>query len=267
MLHLFCLRVMFATAVIFSAQLVAPQALAQQPVDSGDFQDGAGGAPSNQDSEAVPGLSMGTPSYAGTGCPQGTLAATLSPDQTALSILFDQYVVRVSGAPKAQARMNCQIQIPFQVPAGYRVAIVKMDYRGFTSVPAGARSTFGAGFSYLEFNGVPTKEKRVVRAKVFSGPRSENFELSSQIAGPPFSPCGKNFVLQAESILNAQSNAAGEEVVTAVDSLDTATQPVVYSLRWRRCDGSSPSVPGPLPPGVHPPARPIPCPPNRPRCR
>ena len=44
-----------------------------------------------------PGISLGYPGYGGTGCPQGTASATLSPDGTALSVLFDQFVVEAGG--------------------------------------------------------------------------------------------------------------------------------------------------------------------------
>jgi hypothetical protein len=195
---------------------------------------------------------MQLPSYSGTGCPQGTVSATLSPDQRSLSILFDQYIAQAGGnTGQSRIAIGCQLNIPFNVPAGYRVQVVKMDYRGFTSVPQGARSTFGAGFRYLEVNGVPTGAKRVLRAKVFTGPRQENFQVSSMLRDENWSPCGKNFILAAESYVNAQTNRMNEQVVTTVDSLDAAQTPVIYSLRWKRCSaqGDRPGPrPGPFPP-------------------
>src|SRR4051812_3639288 len=66
--------------------------------DNASFNNGAGAAPPNQDSDPVPGLSMQTPTYSGAGCPQGSVSAALSPDSRELSILFDNYIVRAGGA-------------------------------------------------------------------------------------------------------------------------------------------------------------------------
>src|SRR3982750_1792818 len=42
-------------------------------------------------------ISLGQPGYGGTGCPGGSVSATLSPDAKSLSILFDQYQVEAGG--------------------------------------------------------------------------------------------------------------------------------------------------------------------------
>jgi hypothetical protein len=252
---------------------------AQAQDDSGQFVNGNAGAPPNTDSENVPGAVMQTPSYAGTGCPQGSASATLSPDGKTLSVLFDSYVAEAGGgAPMARDSKGCQINIPFIVPPGFAVQVVKMDYRGFTSLPAGSRSTFGAGFRFLEVNERLTNAPRVVRASVMQGPKTENFVLTSVIQGRPFSPCGQNFILAAESTLNVQSNRAGEQTISTVDSVDAVQTPVVYSLRWKRCGGQGegrPDSPPGRPPGVGggpppggpgrpfpPPGRPFPPPPG-----
>ncbi len=230
--------------------------------DSGQFIQGDLGQAPNQDSENVPGLAMQMPTYSGNGCPQGSATAVMSADGRTLSVLFDSYVVE-AGQHVATTRdsKGCQINIPFLVPPGYSVQVVKMDYRGFTSLPAGSRSTFGAGFRFLEINGRETNSPRVLRATVMQGPKSENFILTSEIRGRSSSPCGQNFVLAAESTLNVQSNRAGEQTLSTVDSLDAIQTPVVYSLRWQHCKGTG-SIEAP-PPGGPRPGRPGP-PPGRP---
>lgn len=226
---------MRTTFVFFAAVLaLVGSRSANAQVDNGNFSDGRGSAPANLDSEHVPGLGMRQPTYGGSGCPQGTVSAVISPDQRTLSVLFDNYIARAA-LGRTRHAVDCAINIPFDVPPGYRVQVVKMDYRGFTSVPAGARSTFGAGYRFLEINGQPVDEKRVMRAKVFVGPREENFTISSDIRGAHWSPCGQRFTLQTESRILAQTNTAGQEVLTTVDSLDAVAQPAVYYLRWQRC--------------------------------
>ena len=248
-------RLLLFCSFLFSS-LVVNVASAQLADNSGNFSNYDEGAPPNTDSDSVPGLQMQTPSYSGTGCPQGSVSATLSPDGTSLSLLFDAYVTEAGGTTgQLRAAKNCQINIPFTVPPGYAVQVVKMDYRGFVAVPTGARSTFGAGFRFVEINGRSTNSRRVLRASVMTGPRQENFVLSSIVRGPEFSPCGRSFVLAAESMLNVQSNRAGEGAVSTIDSLDATETPVIYSLRWKRCGGQlgpgadgRPPHPAPRPP-------------------
>ena len=84
-------------------------------------------------------LQLGQPDYAGTGCPGGSAAVSLSPDQTSISILFDQYVVEAGGA-KSYERKNCNIAISVKVPQGYSVSVFAINYRGFTGLRSGAKA-------------------------------------------------------------------------------------------------------------------------------
>jgi hypothetical protein len=64
-------------------------------------------------------ISLGKPGYGGTGCPEGTVSATLSPDAKSLSLLFDHYQISVGGATgKSFDRKSCNIAIPVHVPQG-----------------------------------------------------------------------------------------------------------------------------------------------------
>ena len=253
-------------------------------VDQGDFVEGDVGRAPNQDSERPQGLYMHHPSYGGTGCPQGSSTAVLSPDGLTLSVLFDQYQIEVQSRDERRA-VGCEIRIPFTVPRGYSVQIVKMEYRGFTSLAPGARSTFGAGFRF-EARGIrPDDEGRVLRAHVMRGARTGDFMVSSYIPQSRFSPCGQDFTLIAESYLNLMANRAGDHSMSQIDSMDSVQRPVRYALRWIRC-GDGPRPPGigprPQPPGpgqppvevvpgggpggghVVPPGRPMPPPPPPP---
>lgn len=247
--------------LVTSLVLASPSTSYGQVDDTGNFTEGDLGTPPNGDSESVPGLTMHQPSYSGTGCPDGSATAVLTADGRTLSVLFDSYVAEAGNhVGTTRVAKGCQVNIPFSVPAGYAVQVVKMDYRGFTSLPQGSRSTFGAGFRFLEVNGRATAARRVLRANVMTGPRSENFTLTSLIPKAEFSPCGQNFVLAAESHLNVQSNRAGEQALSTVDSLDAVQTPVKYSLRWVRCqpgrdDGRFDPTRPPRPP-VRPPVRP-----------
>ena len=70
------------------------------------------------------GITLGEPSYGGTGCPAGSVGVSLSPDATSLSLLFDTYVVEAGGTTgRSFDRKACNVAIPVSVPQGYSVTI------------------------------------------------------------------------------------------------------------------------------------------------
>lgn len=230
----------FALLAIAAASLNAEA----QTTDDGELEEGDVGKAPNTDSEAVPGLGMELPDYGGSGCPQGSISAILSPDQRTLSVLFDAYVARAGGdTGQPRSALNCKLKIPFNVPAGYRVQVVKMDYRGFISVPLGANAVFSASVHYLEKDGRPTKTPKFRRGKIFKGPRQEEVMLTSFLRGQHWSPCGQSFVLMAESRLAVNTNPSHDDALSAIDSMDAVQKPVRYSLRWQKCNAERPERP------------------------
>lgn len=229
---------LFASSLI--ALLATTSVTNAQEVDSGEFSSGDEGPAPNGDSESVGGVRIEQPTYQGTGCRRETVSASLSPDQKSLSILFDSYIAEAGTSVGRQThQLGCQINIPFTVPKGYSVQIVKMMYRGFHAIPKGAKATLQAGIRYKEFNGRETGLKRVLRAKVFEGPREDEFIVTSVMKGFPWSPCGKSFVLAAETKLKLQANFRNDDMISTIDSLDTVTTPTVYHLRWQKCRPAS----------------------------
>ena len=74
-------------------------------------------------------ITLGEPGYGGTGCPGGSVSATLSPDATSLSLLFDSYQVEAGGETgKKFDRKSCNIAIPVHVPHGISISILSIDY-------------------------------------------------------------------------------------------------------------------------------------------
>lgn len=216
--------------------LIVGQISRADDVDNGEFNRGNAGQAENQDSEVVPGLKFEAQTYGGSGCPQGSVAAALTPDQKELSLLFDNYVIRAGGATNQRhATGNCQVKLNFTVPPGYQAQIVKIDYRGFENVPAGAGARISTTFGYDEWNGRPMNMRRFGRWTNFIGPSQQNFQLSSRIHAPPFSPCGRSFTLRTDSVAQVHTNQQNEETILSVDSIDAVALPIKLSMRWKRC--------------------------------
>ncbi|OFZ55359.1 MAG: hypothetical protein A2428_13545 [Bdellovibrionales bacterium RIFOXYC1_FULL_54_43] len=176
------------------------------------------------------GLVLGHPTYGGTGCPRGSASVTLSPDQQALSILFDQFTLEAGGmSGKRIDRKGCNIAIPFQVPQGFSVSILEVDYRGFYSLPRSAFSQFNVEYFFAGGRG-PSFSKR------FFGPASQDFTIDHALSAVAtvWSPCGASVILRTNASMFVQTNSRGEQAIASVDSMDLRSG-IVYHLLWKRC--------------------------------
>ena len=173
-------------------------------------------------------IQLGFPGYGGNGCPSGSASVSLSPDQTSLSILFDQYVVEAGNGRRID-RKSCNIAIPVRVPQGYSVSIFQVDYRGFNGLPSGARSTFNVEYFFAGGRGVRQTSN-------FRGPLSEQYAITDRLAATAvvWSACGAETNLRVNTSMMVQSNRWDEQALATVDSADISAG-VIYHLQWRRC--------------------------------
>lgn len=175
-------------------------------------------------------IRLGNPGYGGTGCPAGSASATLSPDQTALSIIFDQFVVEAGGITgKTIDRKNCSVAIPVHVPQGFSISIFKVDYRGFNAVPAGGMSVFNAEYFFAGMQGPRSQ-------RVFSGPQNDQYLISDDLitSALVWSPCGADVNLRVNASMMARTNSRREQIMSTVDSADLSSG-MIYHIQWRRC--------------------------------
>lgn len=177
------------------------------------------------------GLVLGQPAYGGTGCPAGTASVTLSPEQDAISILFDQFVTEAGNTTgKRVDRKACNLSIPVSVPQGYSLSVIQTDYRGFNLIPAsGAYNRLDTEYFWAGIRGPRF-------SRVYSGPANENYTQSNGILAGAlvWSPCGTSVTLRVNSSIMSQSNARMDQTMMTVDSADI-TSGLLYHLQWRRC--------------------------------
>jgi hypothetical protein len=238
----FLLKISFAIL----ASLVAPQihsALLTQasaetdedPLQSGeeDFQNGNNTEKGNEDSDTIVGVQLGQPSYGGSGCPQGTMSATLSPDSKTLSVIFDQFMSRADATTAKRVMNDCNMRIPVSVPAGYKVQATRIDYRGYAAAPKSGRGVLKVQYQMYDSSG-SALGKEIKRRKIFPGPRDDMYLVSSRVKVGPASGCGKNFTLGITGRAIAVTNKKGEDAIMTVDTVDSS-ETVRYFLRWKKC--------------------------------
>jgi Domain of unknown function (DUF4360) len=93
-------------------------------------------APAARDDKPNPNeVHFETISYAGSGCPAGTVSNIASDDKTILTSVFDQFVAAVGpGIPITGSRKNCQMTLKIHYPGGFQFSIFEADYRGFVQL-------------------------------------------------------------------------------------------------------------------------------------
>lgn len=174
-------------------------------------------------------IRLGKPGYGGTGCPDGTASVTLSPDAKSLSILFDEYYVEAGGSTgKSLDRKACNIAIPVHVPQGLSVSILAIDYRGYNSLPSGARTTFAVEYFFAGAQGPKF-------TKTFNGPLDKDYLIKNKLQAQAlvWSRCGADVNLRTNSSIRVQTRQ-NKEALATVDSEDVSAA-IVYALQWKKC--------------------------------
>ena len=172
---------------------------------------------------------LGNPGYGGTGCPAGTVSATLAPDQKSLSLIFDEYYVEAGGSTnKAFDRKSCNIAIPVHVPQGLSVSVLAIDYRGYNNIPSGARTTFSVEYFFAGAQGPSFN-------KTFNGPIDKDYLIKNKLTAQAlvWSACGADVNLRTNSSIRVQTKQ-NKEALATVDSEDVSAA-IIYQLQWKTC--------------------------------
>lgn len=175
-------------------------------------------------------IRLGEPVYAGSGCPAGSVATILSPDEKSLSVLFDSYVVDAGGANTQIGRKNCNVAIPVHVPQGYSFGIIGVDYRGFMNLPVQALAQLNVNY-FLSTGGAGVRT-----TKTFRGPQAQDYFTSDRLAveSVVWSGCGVDTNLRLNTTMMVQTNARRQEAQATVDSIDLNSG-LIYHYAWRTC--------------------------------
>lgn len=173
----------------------------------------------------------------GSGCPQGTAAVAVSPDNTAFTVTYSQYLAQAGGNSDPTAfRKNCQLNLIVHVPQGFTYAIASADYRGFASLESGASGTQRASYY---FQGSPNT---AAKNHPFNGPYNDDWQAtdSTDWAQLVWAPCGvlRNFNINTELRVNAGSTNPGKVSFMTMDSTDGDIS-TVYHLAWKTCPAKS----------------------------
>lgn len=169
-------------------------------------------------------------SYAGTGCPAGTVANMLADDAKAFTLLFDSYVAEGGpGIPLSAGRKNCQIAVDMRFPSGWSFTIVDVDYRGYANIDRGALGTQKTTYYFAG------QTKTAALESNFRGPMAKDYQIRDTLglAAAVYSPCGVNRALNLNTQVRVQTSGSQQALMT-LDSIDGQLTHK-YGLQWQRC--------------------------------
>lgn len=171
-------------------------------------------------------------SYAGSGCPAGTVAENLSPDQLAFTLLFDAFIAEAGpGVPVREKRKNCQLLVDLRFPPGWTFTIASVDHRGYAALE---RKVIGTHKASYYFQGQAATGSVVTTLK---GPKDVDYHLRDLVglSSVVYAPCGArralNINTQVQVDNSANKRASG---LMTVDSIDGQVAQI-YHLKWSRC--------------------------------
>lgn len=171
-------------------------------------------------------------SYAGSGCPAGTVAGNVAVDRQAFTLLFDSYIAEVGpGVPFREKRKNCQLSLDLDYPRGWSFSIFTLDIRGYAALEPGVKATQQTTMYYQ--GGLNTG----VLKSVLVGPRDQNYMVRDvlPLASQQWSPCQaqRALNLNTQIILDNSLDTRRRGLMT-VDSIDGGVK-LIYGVQWRRC--------------------------------
>lgn len=175
---------------------------------------------------------VGQPVFGGSGCPEGTVSVAASFDGTAISVLFDEYVVE-TGPDDFFDYASCNVAVPVHVPQGFTVALVAVDYRGFAAVPQSGSAQLNTEYFFAGTAG-PRRTTTFPAGSFGRFLVEDDFRASTLV----WSACGADVILRANTsavAVKSPSTPYGFETFLSVDSADVRAG-IEYHLQWKYCN-------------------------------
>ena len=174
----------------------------------------------------------------GSGCRHRSAAVAISPDNTAFTVTYSDYLAQVGvGAKPVDKSRDCELDLQIDVPQGFTYAIASADYRGFADLATGASSTEQANY-YFQGNPHTTPSSHT-----FNGPYEGNWEGADSVPVDAlvFAPCGKKKDFNINTQLTVDPGTSDTSTTNSfmtMDSTDGAFN-TVYQFAWEQCPSSS----------------------------
>ena len=170
----------------------------------------------------------------GSGCPAGTAAVAVSPDNKAFTVTYSQFMAQVGvGALPTDFRKNCRLNLRLNIPQGFTYGIARTDYRGFAHLERGATGLERANYYFQGMS--PT----AYRSHSYAGPFSDDWQATdtTELAAIVYHPCGEQRLFNINTELRVGAGSSDTTTTTSFMSMDSTDGSVetTYHFAWKTC--------------------------------
>jgi hypothetical protein len=166
----------------------------------------------------------------GSGCPQGSWDAEISPDGKQLSVTFHAYSTVIDEGQSISLK-DCMLAVDLKTPSGISFAVKRFRWEGHAELDSPGMSASFRPKYYFQGNPVPAKEYR----SSMQGPMDDAVQFDEPIvdADLVWSPCGNARRLNVQSRLVLQNNPTrtGKGAV----NIDAMALKLRWDIAWRTC--------------------------------
>ncbi|QSY49705.1 DUF4360 domain-containing protein [Streptomyces griseocarneus] len=170
----------------------------------------------------------------GSGCPAGTAIVTVSPDNTAFTVSYSNYVAQVGvGSKPTDLCKNCQLALNVHVPHGFTYAIAQADYRGFAHLEKGATGLERANYYFQGMSQTAFVNHH------FTGALNDNWQTSdtTPIDQVIYAPCGATRYFNINTELRVDAGTSDPSKTTSFLAMDSTDGNIstLYHFSWKPC--------------------------------
>ncbi|GIF16474.1 DUF4360 domain-containing protein [Actinoplanes teichomyceticus] len=169
----------------------------------------------------------------GSGCPGRSADVQVSPDNTAFTVTYSDFIAQVGpDAEPTDFRKNCQLALDVHVPQGFTYAVAGADHRGFGHLEEGASGTETASYY---FQGEPHTTR--IRHD-FHGWMDSEWQHSDrvEVGSMSYLPCGEQRYLNVNTELRVDAGSSESSTTSflTMDSTDGSLE-TTYHVSWLEC--------------------------------
>jgi hypothetical protein len=168
-------------------------------------------------------------SFSGTGCPSSnTIQGVLNGDT--LSITFSEFEAKAA-RPRVISK-SCNLRIGLNVPSGFNVQPVSVNYSGFADVPTAGSADLNVKI-FFQGREVPTDNNPNQTFKSgFSDVWNKNVGITLNSINACKNPVSSVFGINSTVTARATNIPTGQETQIRIDTIDTTIGPVLFEVKF-----------------------------------
>ncbi|KAJ3269548.1 hypothetical protein HDV01_001310 [Terramyces sp. JEL0728] len=170
--------------------------------------------------------------YGGSGCPQGSSSAYITPDRSAFHIEFAHLTASSGNGTKiTDSRKNCQVSVEFDYEAGWQFSLAGVGFTGTLNLQPGVTAVEKTSYY---FQG---ESDTANFAHTFTGPAQGDFNLVDIVPldQPVWSGCTNDVGLEINTKVQIVNSTTTGPVSSITTSSETGFILQSYTFNWQKC--------------------------------